>query len=111
MRALDPERFAALRKDFPGDDLADILRTFAELTAKTVADVAEGAASRDAARTREAAHKLRGGCLAVGALRLARTAGELEEATLGGTVDDHAAALAATVQDEWALLQEDLASV
>lgn len=108
MPALDAERFAELRRDFSGVDLADLLATFTAVTTTTVAEVDAGAGAADASAVQAAAHKLRGGCLAIGALELARLGGSLEERARTGRLDEEALRLVDAVGREWLRLRREV---
>ena len=108
---LDPERFGELRDDFSEADLKALLGSFLDLTPGTVDELVLGAAAWDAGATRAAAHKLRGGCLAIGVLRLARTSGELERLALGDALAGDPAVLVARAREEWRELQVALRAI
>ena len=95
---LDHARFAEMAEDFGPEDLRDLVHAFLDTTPAHLSDVVDAAAERDGERLRAAAHKLRGGCLAVGALSLATAAGELEQLAAEGAFDGRLDAAVATLR-------------
>lgn len=81
---LDPERFAELKTYYDADELAVLVGVYLETTPESVAALRAAADDGDLPGLREAAHRLRGGSLALGALRLAEAAGAVERANAEG---------------------------
>lgn len=99
--AIDPERFAEMEEDFSPEDVKELVEAFLDTTPDHVADVLRAVQERDAEALRAAAHKLKGGCLAVGAMPLARAASRLEELVFGGPLDDRVDAAGAELDRWW----------
>jgi two-component system, sensor histidine kinase and response regulator len=96
--ALDHARFAEMAEDFGPEDLRELVHAFLDTIPGHLADVLDAVGDRDGLRLRAAAHKLRGGCLAVGALSLATSAGELEQLAAESAFDERIDAAVATLQ-------------
>jgi HPt (histidine-containing phosphotransfer) domain-containing protein len=106
---LAPSRFKELVHDF-GDD-AD--RVIAEFVAETDTGVAElrgllAASPADPGRIKEAAHKLKGGCMLVGAARLQRVATTVEALARDGH-GEQAVAHAPALDAAWSATRAALA--
>lgn len=99
--AIDPERFGEMEHDFSAKDVKELVEAFLDTTPDHVADVLHAAHARDPEAVRASAHKLRGGCLAVGALPLARAASRMEELVFSGPLDDRIDASAAELDRWW----------
>ncbi|MEA2340442.1 MAG: two-component system, sensor histidine kinase and response regulator [Solirubrobacteraceae bacterium] len=106
--ALDAARFAEMAEDFGPQDLHELVHAFLDTTPGHLAEVRVAAKDRDATRLRTAAHKLRGGCLAVGALPLATSAGELEQLAADGAFDERLDVALATLRRRMDQVREAL---
>jgi HPt (histidine-containing phosphotransfer) domain-containing protein len=73
--------------------MRDLVGSFLQTTPEQVAAVEDARDSRDPDALAAAAHRLRGGCLAVGALPLSHAAGEVEQLVREGRPDDAAEAV------------------
>ena len=94
---IDEERFGELERDFPPEVVREVVGSFLNTTGELVDQIAAAAGSGDAAGAAEVAHRLRRGCLAVGAGALTRACSALEELTRdGGTEVGPAAARVAS---------------
>jgi two-component system sensor histidine kinase/response regulator len=78
---LDEERFADLGRDFPPDVVREVVHAFIESTPTIIERIVLAAEGVDHVEVSQGAHRLKGGCLAVGAGLLNDLAHELE--TLG----------------------------
>ncbi|HEY4097931.1 MAG TPA: response regulator [Baekduia sp.] len=79
--ALDEERFADLGRDFPPDVVREVVHAFIDSTPTIIERIVLAAEGLDHVEVSQGAHRLKGGCLAVGAGLLNDVAHELE--TLG----------------------------
>jgi len=102
--ALDHARFGELAYDLGPDGAHELVREFLHLTPATVAQVRDAAEADDAEMLARVAHRLRGGCLSIGAMHLALAraaaeravrahAGDGEEAGAADGLDAHADAI------------------
>lgn len=100
---LDPPRFQELFDDF-GDEAADVLAEFVAETDREVAELLAllGAEPVDATATQATAHKLKGGCLLIGARRLQAVATELDALGKAGAPGAELAAHAPALAETWA---------
>jgi HPt (histidine-containing phosphotransfer) domain-containing protein len=78
--ALDPERFGELARDLGPEPAHGLVREFLEVTPAGVSELASAAEAGDAEGVARAAHRLRGGCLALGAMHLAAACAAAERA-------------------------------
>lgn len=98
--ALDRERFAELARDLGPEIAHGLVREFLVLTPEGVAELREAARTGDAEGLARGAHRLRGGCLALGASHLALACQAAEQAVrlhegppAPGGLDEHADAV------------------
>jgi two-component system, sensor histidine kinase and response regulator len=83
--ALDPERFAELAHDLGPQDAEELVREFLHLTPASIAGLRAAAEADDAGAVVAGAHRLRGGCMSLGAAHLALACAAAErEAPAGG---------------------------
>lgn len=78
MEILDETRFDELQREFPPAAVAELVRTFLCSTPAMVERIVLAAEGEDRDEVAHAAHRLKGGCLAVGAGELNVLAGRLE---------------------------------
>jgi HPt (histidine-containing phosphotransfer) domain-containing protein len=78
MEILDESRFAELWREFPPAAVVELVRTFLSSTPVMVERIVLAAEADDREEVAHAAHRLKGGCLAVGAGELNELAGRLE---------------------------------
>ncbi|QEC47874.1 response regulator [Baekduia soli] len=77
-RALDEDRFGDLHRDFPPEVVRDVVHAFLDSTPEIVERLVLAAEGVDHTEVAHGAHRLRGGCLAVGAGLLNELASEME---------------------------------
>ena len=106
--AIDAERFGEMEEDFSPEDVKELVEAFLETTPDHVDECVRAAGRRDGEALRSGAHKLKGGCLAVGALPLARAASRLEELVFAGPLDDRVDVPTAELQRWWAATEAAL---
>jgi HPt (histidine-containing phosphotransfer) domain-containing protein len=96
---LDERRFGALYRDFPADGVRALVHAFIDSTPAIIERIVLAAEGADHAEVAAGAHRLKGGCLAVGAAALNDLASELEvlgrEAADGAALQDAAGRLEA----------------
>lgn len=78
MEILDETRFGELQREFPPAAVAELVRTFLSSTPAMVERIVLAAEGGDREEVAHAAHRLKGGCLAVGAGELKALAARLE---------------------------------
>jgi len=78
--ALDHVRFGELAYDLGPEDAQDLVHEFLSLTPASIAQLREAAETDDGEALARAAHRLRGGCLSLGALHLALACAAAERA-------------------------------
>lgn len=84
----------------------ELLETFAASARSLLADLRASLVARHAAGVARDAHALKGVCLNVGAISMAKCSGELEVAARGGTVDPIEVVLEQLRSEEQALWAE-----
>jgi two-component system, sensor histidine kinase and response regulator len=99
--ALDEERFGELRKDFPDDAVRQIVEAFIDSTPAIIERVVLAAEGEDHVEVTQGAHRLKGGCLAVGAGAMNTLAGELEQLGRDAAPGAQLRATAARLEDAW----------
>jgi len=102
MDVLDESRFADLRREFPPAAVAALVQTFLSSTPAIVERIVLAADDGNLEEVGHAAHRLKGGCLTVGAGRLHELSGRLE--VLAGDPDTPADGLrdcAARLETAW----------
>jgi CheY-like chemotaxis protein len=100
-RALDAERLGELVSDFDAETARAIMTTFLDTTPELVEALGAAARAGDGAAAAAAAHKLRGGCLAIGAAMLADAAASVERAGRQDAAQPVLAAGAVDVEEAW----------
>ena len=90
---IDEERFGELERDFPPEVVREVVGSFLNTTGELVDEIVAAARGGDAAAAAEVAHRLRGGCLAVGAGALTRACSALEELARNGATEVEPAAV------------------
>jgi HPt (histidine-containing phosphotransfer) domain-containing protein len=78
--ALDHARFGQLAYDLGPDNAHELVREFLHVTPETIAELRDAAETGDAEALARAAHRLRGGCVSIGAMHLALACGAAERA-------------------------------
>lgn len=108
---IDEERFAELRHEFPADVVAEVVATFRETTPPMVEELVQAVRAGDADAVARAAHRVKGGCMVIGALALEQVAGALERDGLPGSVagERSPAVVADEVDDLWRRTDAELA--
>lgn len=104
--AVDPEALAGLRQDLGEAVARDLLRMFLETTPEQVAAIERAEGARELA---SAAHRLRGGCMAVGACSLADACAAVEDAANAQRPDGELRSLVAEVRRAWDATRSRLA--
>ncbi len=103
--ALDHERFGELARDLGPEGTQVLVREFLHLTPAGIAEIRDAAEAGDAGTLARAAHRVRGGCLALGAMHLAAACSAAEKAGGGasgqGEVSDGLDAHADAVDRAW----------
>jgi len=92
---LNSEQLDELEHELSAADVVNLLNLFLETTPGLVRGLADAAAGRDSVEVQRAAHRLKGGCVSIGATALASVARQIEENV------DAAASLAPQLTDTW----------
>jgi histidine phosphotransfer protein HptB len=85
--AIDPDVIGNLQALDPDDDgfFREVVTTFLANTADQIATLVQACAANETQLVERTAHKLKGGCSAIGAIRLSSLCGELERQARAGT--------------------------
>ncbi len=92
--ALDHARFGELAYDLGPDGTHELVREFLHLTPATIAELRDAAEADDAEALARTAHRLRGGCLSIGAMHLAGACAAAERAVRAHAADGEEAGAA-----------------
>ena len=76
---LNSEQLDELERELSAADVVNLLHLFLETTPGLVTSLADAVAGSDAETVTRAAHRLKGGCVSIGATALASVAREIEE--------------------------------
>lgn len=106
---IDEERFAELGRDFPAAVVAEVVATFRETTPPMVEHVLQAVRDGDVDLVVSAAHRLKGGCMVIGAQAVERIAGQLERDGFAGVGADGLLAIAHDLEHMWAATDAELA--
>jgi two-component system sensor histidine kinase/response regulator len=98
---IDEERFNDLAREFPADAVREVVVAFIDSTPSMIERIVLAAEGVDHQEIAGAAHRLRGGCLAVGAGTLNELAGELETLGRGEAPGAALQAAAARLERAW----------
>lgn len=85
--AIDPDVIGNLKALDPDGDgfFQEVVTTFLDNTTAQIESLVQACAASDLQLAERAAHKLKGGCSAIGANRLSALCGELEDLARAGT--------------------------
>lgn len=92
---LDSEQLDELERELSAADVVNLLNLFLETTPGLVTGLVDAAAGSDTDDVLRAAHRLKGGCVSIGATALASVAHQIEQDTAA------AADLAPQLADTW----------
>jgi signal transduction histidine kinase/CheY-like chemotaxis protein/HPt (histidine-containing phosphotransfer) domain-containing protein len=98
---IDDERFDDLAREFSPEIVREVVVAFIDSTPPIVERIVLAAEGEDHAEIAGAAHRLRGGCLAVGAGRLNDLAGELEQMGRDGAPGEALRDAAGRIERAW----------
>jgi signal transduction histidine kinase/DNA-binding response OmpR family regulator/HPt (histidine-containing phosphotransfer) domain-containing protein len=98
---LDEERFGELARDFPPNVVRDVVHAFIDSTPSIIERIVLAAAGDDHVEVAQGAHRLKGGCLAVGAGTLNDLATELEQLGRAGADGPALRDAAARLEAAW----------
>jgi two-component system, sensor histidine kinase and response regulator len=101
-RAIDETRFGELLSDFGEETAKEVVDTFLDSTPELVADARAAALAGDAERAAALGHKLKGGCMAIGARLLQDVAARLETEGRGAGEAPVLRAAAVDLDEAWA---------
>lgn len=104
---IDEARFAELESEFPAAVVAEVIATFRQTTPPLVELLIQAVHAGDADAVVRAAHRLRGGCMVIGASAVERITGRLEAG--GGVAERSPALVAAEIEDVWRRTDAELA--
>ncbi len=99
--ALDGDAVAGLARELGEEGAQMLVRVFLDTTPAEVDALAQAAGAGDATGAARAAHRLRGGCSAVGAAALGDACAELEAAGKACEPRERLTALADGVRETW----------
>jgi HPt (histidine-containing phosphotransfer) domain-containing protein len=98
---IDEERFGDLVREFPPEAVREVVIAFIDSTPPIIERVVLAAEGGDHVEISGAAHRLKGGCLAVGAGALNDLASELETLGREEAPADDLRRVAARLEDAW----------
>ncbi|HEV7750643.1 MAG TPA: response regulator [Baekduia sp.] len=98
---LDEKRFADLGRDFPLDVVREVVHSFIDSTPPIIERIVLAAEGVDHLEVSQGAHRLKGGCLAVGAGLLNDVANELEQLATRGAPGAELQDAAARLERGW----------
>jgi HPt (histidine-containing phosphotransfer) domain-containing protein len=98
---IDDERFDDLAREFSPDVVREVVTAFIDSTPPIIERIVLAAEGADHQEISSAAHRLKGGCLAVGAGRLNDIAGELEMMGREEAPGDDLRAAAGSLERAW----------
>jgi HPt (histidine-containing phosphotransfer) domain-containing protein len=98
---LDEQRFGDLQRDFPPPVVRDVVYTFIDSTPPIIERLVLAAEGEDHQEVARAAHRLKGGCLAVGAGALSDLAHELESMAKEACDGQALRAVAGRLEQTW----------
>ena len=98
---IDQRRFDDLARDFTPDIVREVVHAFIDSTPPIIERIVLAAEGDDHTEISQGAHRLRGGCLAVGAGELNELAGELERLGRENAAGEHLRDAAARLERSW----------
>jgi HPt (histidine-containing phosphotransfer) domain-containing protein len=98
---IDDERFGDLARDFAPDVVREVVHAFIDSTPPIIERIVLAAEGEDHVEIAQGAHRLKGGCLAVGAGELNDLAGELEQLGRSQAPGDALRDAAARLEGSW----------
>jgi two-component system sensor histidine kinase/response regulator len=98
---IDEQRFGDLAREFPAAAVREVVVAFIDSTPPIIERVVLAAEGVDHAEVAAGAHRLKGGCLAVGAAALNDLASELEALGRDGATGDELQAVASRLERTW----------
>jgi HPt (histidine-containing phosphotransfer) domain-containing protein len=101
VEALDEERFGDLERDFPPSVVRDVVHAFIDSTPPIIERIVLAAEGEDHMEVQQGAHRLKGGCLAVGAGSLNTLADDLETLAREEADGDRLREAAARLESTW----------
>lgn len=106
---IDQDRFGEMYRDFPASVVAEVVATFRTTTPPMIERVVQAARDGDAELVAQAAHRVKGGCMAIGAIAVERIAGLLERDGLAGADTQALVTAAHALEHAWAQTDAELA--
>jgi CheY-like chemotaxis protein/HPt (histidine-containing phosphotransfer) domain-containing protein len=98
---LDDDRFGELHRDFPPEVVREVVHAFIDSTPPIIERIVLAAEGEDHLEVSQGAHRLKGGCLAVGASALNDLAVELESLGKEGAPAEPLRETASRLEDAW----------
>jgi HPt (histidine-containing phosphotransfer) domain-containing protein len=99
--AVDDARFGDLHRDFPPEVVREVVHAFIDSTPPIIERIVLAAEGEDHLEVTQGAHRLKGGCLAVGAGLLNDVAAELEVLAREGAGGDRLRDAAERLETAW----------
>ena len=106
--AIDDRRFGDLARDFSPDVVREVVHAFIDSTPSIIERIVLAAEGADHTEIAQAAHRLKGGCLAVGAGQLNDLADELEQLGRDVAPGDDLRDAAARLERSWVVTRRAL---